>query len=106
MGQLSAIELNIPDLGCAAYTSNLHKWLFSPKGTAVLWVSKDFQGPTGSPSKRWGTKVQIVPPVLSSQSGGERFAGDFEYTGTRDCELLTTVYGTMVLYYGIRSDIV
>ena len=39
----------------------------------MLWAAPQFQ--------KDGT---IVPPVLSSESGGENFAGDFEYTGTRD----------------------
>ena len=54
-------------------TGNLHKWLYSPKGTAMLWASPEFQ-----------RVCAIVPPVLSSESGGANFAGDFEYTGTRD----------------------
>ena len=56
-----------------ASQGNLHKWLYGPKGTAMLWAAPQFQ--------KDGT---IVPPVLSSESGGENFAGDFEYTGTRD----------------------
>ena len=39
----------------------------------MLWAAPQFQ--------KDGT---IVPPVLSSESGGENFSGDFEYTGTRD----------------------
>jgi selenocysteine lyase/cysteine desulfurase len=70
---LGQLDVDVPALGCHAYTGNLHKWLYSPKGTAMLWASPEFQ------------KVcSIVPPVLSSESGGGNFSGDFEYTGTRD----------------------
>jgi selenocysteine lyase/cysteine desulfurase len=70
---LGQLDVDIPSLGCAAYTGNLHKWLYSPKGTAMLWAAPWFQ-----------SQCAIVPPVLSSESGGDNFAGDFEYTGTRD----------------------
>jgi isopenicillin-N epimerase len=35
MGQ---IDLNITDLGVDFYVSNGHKWMYSPKGSAILWV--------------------------------------------------------------------
>lgn len=35
---VGALPLDIPSLGCDYYTSNLHKWLCTPKGSALLWV--------------------------------------------------------------------
>jgi selenocysteine lyase/cysteine desulfurase len=64
------IPLDIKDLGVDYYVSNGHKWLFSPKGSAFLWVAKDKQ-------------KNIVPLVISS-SGNTSYVGEFEYTGTRD----------------------
>ena len=55
--------------GCAGYIGNIHKWLYGPKGTALLYVSPEWQ-------------AQIVPPTLSGCRGD--FVCTFEYVGTRD----------------------
>jgi len=67
---LGHIPLNVADLGVDYYLSNGHKWLYSPKGSAFLWVTKERQ-------------KDIVPLVISS-SGDFSYVGEFEYTGTRD----------------------
>jgi len=64
------IPLDIKSLGVDYYVSNAHKWLFSPKGSAFLWVAKD--------------KQKGVVPLVISSSGNFTFVGEFEYTGTRD----------------------
>lgn len=35
------IELNVKSLGCHAYATSGHKWLMGPKGTGLLYVSRD-----------------------------------------------------------------
>ncbi|XP_061184563.1 uncharacterized protein LOC133192588 [Saccostrea echinata] len=35
------VELNLEDLHPDFYTGNFHKWLYAPRGCAVLWISKD-----------------------------------------------------------------
>jgi len=67
---IGMIPLNIKSLGVDYYVSNGHKWLFSPKGTAFLWVAKEKQ-------------KYIVPLVISSY-GIPSFTVAFEYTGSRD----------------------
>ena len=71
------IEIDVSSLGAVAYTGNLHKWMYCPKGTAFLWVAPDFQ-------------KRVVPPVLSGtqifSEDGPNVAADFEYVGTRDCK--------------------
>jgi isopenicillin-N epimerase len=72
----------IPDLrpdalGADAYTSNCHKWLCTPKGSAFLWVSDEL-------------RERIRPLVLSNnaespKSGRPQFLTEFDYTGTQDC---------------------
>jgi len=38
-----AIEVNVKQLGCHAYATSGHKWLMGPKGTGLLYLSKDAQ---------------------------------------------------------------
>eukprot|EP00619_Florenciella_sp_RCC1007_P011295 CAMPEP_0205909778 /NCGR_PEP_ID=MMETSP1325-20131115/4082_1 /ASSEMBLY_ACC=CAM_ASM_000708 /TAXON_ID=236786 /ORGANISM="Florenciella sp., Strain RCC1007" /LENGTH=423 /DNA_ID=CAMNT_0053276099 /DNA_START=23 /DNA_END=1294 /DNA_ORIENTATION=- len=79
MGQ---IMVDVPSLGVDVYVSNGHKWLFSPKGSAFLWVSKQYQG-TESPYAADGSAV--YPLVTSFEGQGESdFAKLFSYEGTKD----------------------
>ena len=38
-----AIKVNVKELGCHAYATSGHKWLMGPKGTGILYLSKDVQ---------------------------------------------------------------
>lgn len=38
-----AIRVNVKELGCHAYATSGHKWLMGPKGTGLLYLSKDVQ---------------------------------------------------------------
>jgi selenocysteine lyase/cysteine desulfurase len=38
-----AIEVNVKKLSCHAYATSGHKWLMGPKGTGLLYLSKDAQ---------------------------------------------------------------
>ena len=38
-----AIRVNVKELGCHAYATSGHKWLMGPKGTGLLYISKDAQ---------------------------------------------------------------
>lgn len=38
-----AIDVNVRALGCHAYATSGHKWLMGPKGTGLLYLSKDAQ---------------------------------------------------------------
>ena len=40
---VGARVLDVPSLGAHFYTSNLHKWLCTPKGSALLWVARPEQ---------------------------------------------------------------
>lgn len=38
-----AVKVNVKELGCHAYATSGHKWLMGPKGTGILYLSKDAQ---------------------------------------------------------------
>ncbi|HZK76400.1 MAG TPA: aminotransferase class V-fold PLP-dependent enzyme, partial [Candidatus Kapabacteria bacterium] len=64
------IELNLDTLGADYYIGNCHKWLFAPKGAALLWVDKKHQS-------------KIHPTVISHFLGGG-YQTEFGWTGTLD----------------------
>ncbi|KAL0482752.1 hercynylcysteine S-oxide lyase [Acrasis kona] len=67
MGQ---IPLDITDIGADFYTANTHKWMYSPKSSALLHVDP-----------KWHSMVQ---PIVISSEYGEDFVTNFLYVGTRD----------------------
>jgi len=77
---LGAIPVDLTALEAAGvdyWIGNGHKWLYSPKGSALLWVTKSKQD-------------TVIPTVISStfDSGLIRedsiYLDRFQYTGTRD----------------------
>ena len=40
---IGAIKVNVKELGCHAYATSGHKWLMGPKGTGLLYLSKEVQ---------------------------------------------------------------
>ena len=40
---VGAIKVNMKELGCHAYATSGHKWLMGPKGTGLLYISKEVQ---------------------------------------------------------------
>lgn len=73
VGQL---PLNLDALGADVYTSNCHKWLCAPKGSAFLYVSPHAQPRIEPLVVSWGWQAEA--PTHS------RFIDEQEYTGTRD----------------------
>jgi isopenicillin-N epimerase len=63
--------VDVGALGADFWTGNLHKWAFSPKGSAVLHVRAPWHG-------------TIKPPTISNAMIGPGLAGEFDYQGTKD----------------------
>ena len=67
---LGHIPVNVADIGADAWLGNAHKWFYSPKGSAVLWVAPDKQ-------------ALIEPTVISFEGqGATKYQLDFSYVGT------------------------
>ena len=64
------MALDIPGLGADYYVANLHKWLFVPRGCAILWAGRERQ--------------RDLHPLTISHGYGQGFLAEFDWTGTRD----------------------
>ncbi len=67
---IGQIPLNIAELDADWYVTNMHKWLFAPKGSAMLYASDR-------------TQAMTRPPIIGHfiEMG---FPRSFDYLGTRD----------------------
>ena len=93
---IGMIPLNLDKMGASFTTSNCHKWLCAPKGTAFLHVRKDLQ--------------EMIHPLTISHGmtfplgDTTRFRHEFDWTGTRDfsghCSIPSTIQGVGNLVEG------
>eukprot|EP01024_Parvocaulis_polyphysoides_P069819 TRINITY_DN8577_c0_g3_i2.p1 TRINITY_DN8577_c0_g3~~TRINITY_DN8577_c0_g3_i2.p1 ORF type:complete len:289 (-),score=46.62 TRINITY_DN8577_c0_g3_i2:252-1118(-) len=67
---IGQLPLNVPDIGADFYATNLHKWLCTPKGTAILWVSQNEQ--------------ENFKPLITSHGYGSFFSASTWWIGTQD----------------------
>jgi isopenicillin-N epimerase len=67
---IGQLPLQLDALGADWYVSNMHKWAYAPRGSAMLYAS-----PAAAPLTR---------PVLTSHYIGMGFPHSFDYVGTRD----------------------
>jgi isopenicillin-N epimerase len=67
---IGQLPLRLDALGADWYVSNMHKWAYAPRGSAMLYAS-----PAAAPLTR---------PVLTSHYIGMGFPHSFDYVGTRD----------------------
>lgn len=64
------IPLDLPATGAHWYTGNCHKWMFTPKGCALLWAEDSVR--------------DTLHPSVISHGYGEGFVAEFDWVGTRD----------------------
>jgi isopenicillin-N epimerase len=65
-----AIALDIPSLGVDWYMANLHKWLWVPRSSGILWAAPERQRDLHPPVVSWGLD--------------QGFTTEFDAPGTRD----------------------
>ncbi|MGE5139808.1 MAG: aminotransferase class V-fold PLP-dependent enzyme [Rudaea sp.] len=73
---LGQIPLDLSDLGADFYSSNAHKWLLAPKGSAFLYARRERQYLVEPLVVSWGWK--------SERPSKSRFIDEQEWQGTRD----------------------
>jgi isopenicillin-N epimerase len=78
------IDLNIDEIGCDFYTGNCHKWLFSPKGAAFLWINDDFK--------------DKIHPLTISLYYKQGLIKEFEWQGTKDVSQWISVFDAIEFF--------
>ncbi|MES2643557.1 MAG: aminotransferase class V-fold PLP-dependent enzyme [Myxococcota bacterium] len=86
------LPLDLSAIGADFYTGNLHKWLCTPKGTAVLSVAP-----------AWRPRMH---PLAISHGYGAGLAGEFDWTGTFDPSAWLAVPDAIDLFEGFGPDAV
>jgi isopenicillin-N epimerase len=67
---IGQLPLRLDALGADWYVTNMHKWAYAPRGSALLYASQ--------------AAVPLTRPVLTSHYIGMGFPHSFDYVGTRD----------------------
>ena len=62
--------IDMEDLQPDAYFSNFHKWGFSPKSAALLYISDKY--------------LNVVKPVITGNNHGQELSREFFWCGTKD----------------------
>lgn len=84
---IGMVPLSLDDLGASYTTSNCHKWLCAPKGSAFLHVRRDRQ--------------HLIHPLTISHGmtfplgDTTRFRHEFDWTGTRDISAACSIPATI-----------
>ena len=78
------VDINIDDIGCDFYTSNCHKWLYSPKGAAFLWISDRFK--------------DKIHPLTISLYYKQGLIKEFEWQGTKDVTPWISVFDAIEFF--------
>ena len=84
---LAHFQFTIPELECDNYSTSLHKWLFAPHGTGLLWVRRD--------------QISDLWPLMAAP---ERMDGDirkFEEIGTHPAANYLAIAEALTFHQGI-----
>lgn len=90
------IEVDVASLAPSYYAANLHKWVCSPKGSAMLWVHPD-------------QRERCRPMILSNLAdkpieGRPHLHTEFDYIGTSDPTAVLAVPAAMRIMAAISRD--
>lgn len=83
-------EFTHNDLDCDYYTSSLHKWLFAPHGTGLLYVKKD--------------KIKDLWPMMAAPETMDDDIRKFEEIGTHPAANYLAVGEALIFHEAIGSE--
>lgn len=78
------------DLDCDYYTTSLHKWLFAPHGTGLLFVKKD--------------KIDDLWPLMAAHENQDDDIRKFEEIGTHPAANYLAIGEAVTFHEGIGSE--
>lgn len=85
------IPLNLKALDADYYAGNCHKWMMAPKGSAFLYVRKEFQSAVNPLVISHGWTEDAGQPGVKGVFGNTPFIDGIEMQGTRDPSAWLTV---------------
>jgi selenocysteine lyase/cysteine desulfurase len=77
------------DLDCDYYTTSLHKWLFAPHGTGMLYVKRD--------------KIKDLWPLMAAQESQDEDIRKFEEIGTHPAANYLAIAEALTFHEGIGA---
>lgn len=77
-------DFKLDDLGCDYFGTSLHKWIFAPKGTGMLYVKKD--------------KIPKVWPLMASEDKQRSDIRKYEEIGTHSAAMRLAI-GEAILFH-------
>jgi selenocysteine lyase/cysteine desulfurase len=75
------------DLGCDYFGTSLHKWLYAPKGTGLLYVKRD--------------KIEKLWPLMAAESKQAPDIRKFEEIGTHSAAIKLAIGEALLFHNGI-----
>jgi len=82
-------EFKQKDLGCDYFGTSLHKWLYSPKGTGLLYVKRE--------------KIEKLWPLMAAESKQANDIRKFEEVGTHSAAPRLAIGESLLFHNGIGS---
>jgi len=77
------------DLGCDYYGTSLHKWLYAPKGTGLLFVKRD--------------KIEKIWPLMAAEKRQASDIRKYEEIGTHSAAPKLAIGEAIMFHYGIGA---
>jgi len=84
---LAHVDFKLSDLDCDYYGASLHKWLFAPHGTGLLYVRRD--------------KIADLWPLMAANPGQEADIRKFEEIGTHPAANALAISEALTFHEGI-----
>ncbi len=78
------------DLDCDYYATSLHKWLFAPVGTGMLYVKRD--------------KIPALWPLMAAAETQKADIRKFEETGTRPAANMLAISESLALHDAVGAE--